>query len=182
MIQKLLVQRAPLTNGGTFVAETGRIQFGDAVNSGCRIFIFIMSVTATTERRARVQRGMIVGAVIAGVILLTFLCLRSSPHVRDFAWIPGWFARWVDTNGVWRNSWAFGVLAALAGGAVSRGKRIYVYLGVALFAAGLETLQLMIPSRVFDWRDIGASWLGIGVWWAAGYVKNAIERRLTAAP
>lgn len=117
-------------------------------------------------------------AGVLGAVLLTFLCLRPSPHVRDFAWLPGWFVQWVDTHGVSRNSVAFGALAALAGGAVPARGRMQVHLIVAGFAAALEFTQLLIPSRAFDLRDIAASWLGVGIAWGVGSIIRALRWRL----
>ena len=150
------------------IGNAGEIRLPDASTP-------IMSLISTTDRHRRFVRGMIVAGVILGVILLTFLCLRPSPHVRDFAWLPRWFVQSVDTHGVWRNSWAFGALAALAGGAVPSRKRMQVYVLVAAFATVLELVQLMIPSRVFDLRDIGASWLGIGFVIATTRLSHAIR-------
>ncbi len=69
---------------------------------------------------------------------------------------------------------AFATIAFLAVGAMEKptAAKILAVAGVALFGAGIEAVQYLIPSRTFNPLDIAANAAGIlagvAVWLAAG--------------
>ncbi len=119
------------------------------------------------------------------VVLLTtiavflFLGWRSSPWFSELDWIPRPFARWADVHGVARNVagfFGFGLVGfALAG------RRWPQVIAAALFATALEVVQIWIPHRVFDPKDIYASLLGLALGWLVVAGGAMLYRRLKPA-
>ena len=95
--------------------------------------------------------------------LIAFLALRTSPYLQYIPWMPRRIGVWADHNGIVRNAAAFFVFALVAFLVV--GRRPWHVFALCLFATALEVAQLWIRGRVFDWRDIFASIIGILLAW-----------------
>ena len=83
--------------------------------------------------------------------------------MQSIPWIPGSIAHWADQNPNFRNFPAFGLLAftLFTAALLIRGKNIplirtalFCTLITILLAALFELLQLVLPNRSADWRDI----------------------------
>lgn len=100
-------------------------------------------------------------ALVGG--LLAFLALRTSPYFQYIPGMPRWIGVWADSHGIARNVVAFGLLALVT--LLLLGSRWPQVLGLAAFGIALEVSQLWIRGRVFDWRDIVASLVGVALAW-----------------
>ena len=103
--------------------------------------------------------------ILAGV--LAFFALRTSPYLQYIPWLPREIGVWADSNGILRNTAAFFAFALLVYFLV--GRRWGHVLALTVFATGVELAQLWIRGRVFDWRDIVASMVGIFLAWPVAW-------------
>ena len=121
-----------------------------------------------------------VTCLLAGLLLLAIATcsLAPSPNMREMAWIPGWIGEWADRNPNFRNMPVFAALAALLflvfsvlpSSFYSSLKlkfqpfsfRTALRAAVCASALGvlLEALQLLLPHRWADWRDVFWSVVG----------------------
>lgn len=128
-------------------------------------------ITFRSERRLR-KRHL---AMLVPLALMAFLALRSSPFMQELIWMPRWLAAWADRHWVLRSFvgfFAFGLLWFLA---VSPRRRHA--LALAAFGTAVEVAQIWIPRRVFDWKDIVASVLGVLAAWLLVWTARALHRR-----
>lgn len=100
--------------------------------------------------------------LLASVFYFSWLPDPALAHVK---WLPAGLTSWADRHGRLRTAVPFAGLGLLAGLALARqGQPMLVWLRVWLLLAGVvvaaETGQLLIPRRVFDWRDIGWGMIG----------------------
>lgn len=108
------------------------------------------------------------GLILAGLLFVASRCaLAASPEMKALVWLPRWVASWADVQPTFRNFPAFGVISLVAVFFVHCGFRsvnaagfVFVTLLVSFFSIILEVMQLMIPSRFFEWADIGWSIAG----------------------
>lgn len=108
-----------------------------------------------SDRRCRRLTGAAAGLAVCVIV---YLALRPSPWMGDLSWIPRWLAEWADRNGNLRNLPAFALLALC----------LFWPLGIwrgaalaSLLAISLETAQIFVEGRSFDWADIGWSLAGV---------------------
>jgi hypothetical protein len=125
-------------------------------------------------------------AIIVGLMLGAYLCLRPSGELTTLSWLPDPLERWADRHGRLRNLPAFAALAlpfmCVANGRRARRK---AFFGLAAFSAGLELAQHFIPTRLCEWQDIMWSWIGLGFTWlgfeifrlALGHVQRLLRQR-----
>lgn len=98
--------------------------------------------------------------------LTSFLALRSHPSLQDLPQMPRGIVRVLDTSDFLNNVAGFGVLAATlhlsaAGFARQTWSRVVRRAAlVGLVAAVLECLQIWLPERSPDWRDVAAGLIG----------------------
>lgn len=97
---------------------------------------------------------------VGAVAVISYLALRPSPWIGEVSWIPRWLGQWADAYGNFRNFPAFcllaGVLALIAGAR-------WGCAGAALLAVVVETAQVWIGGRTFDWADIFWSLAGVAL-------------------
>lgn len=117
--------------------------------------------------------SLLVLAALTGAI--AFFALRPSPYLQYIPWMPRHLGVWADSHGVGRNVVAFFVLGLAAFAVV--GRSLGHVLAVCAFATAVEVAQIWIPSRAFDWKDIGASLLGIALAWPLAWL---LTRRRSA--
>jgi glycopeptide antibiotics resistance protein len=93
--------------------------------------------------------------------------------------LPSTFAGWVALHDEWSNVLAFLILTFLGLLANAESPRFVDrpavrVTGAVLLVLLIEVLQLWIPGRVFDPRDIAAGWAGVlGGWLLARFfLKN----------
>ena len=109
----------------------------------------------------RVALVLMLGGIIA------FFALRTSPYLQYISWLPREIGVWADSNGILRNTAAFFAFALVTYLLV--GRRGWHVLALALFATAVEVAQLWIRGRVFDWRDIVASIVGVLLAWPVAW-------------
>lgn len=111
--------------------------------------------------------SLLVALLLAAAI--AWASLSGSPFMQSIPWIPDFIARWADRNPNFRNFPAFGLLsfALFTATLLLRDKQIPLVrtalictLITILLAALFELLQLALPNRSADWRDILWSALG----------------------
>lgn len=122
--------------------------------------------------------------VLALLVAIAWASLAGSPFMQSIPWIPDFIAQWADRNPNFRNFPAFALLSAVTFAATylltsglhfksqvsaltsktSSFSPIFLALfcagGVTLLAALLEAMQLALPNRSADWRDILYASLG----------------------
>ena len=69
--------------------------------------------------------------------------------------------RWFDNVDKWLHGMTFFVLAVWFTGMFSRGRYVYVAIGLLLFGVVIEGCQYMVAYRTADWTDAGANAAGI---------------------
>ncbi len=105
---------------------------------------------------------MLTLALLAAILTCS---LAPSPNMREMAWIPSWLGEWADRNPNFRNFPVFCALSALLffvvtlyQPLVTRYGRWRIAFGVfvttGLLGIMLEALQLLLPHRWADWRDV----------------------------
>lgn len=120
---------------------------------------------------------LLAGAV--GVALAIYLSVRPSPALTTVWWLPHFISRWADHHGVLRNFPAYALLAIpflmMTPGVL---QRACVVASLAVFAALMEIIQIYIPTRFADERDILWSWIGLLAAWA---IFEAVKRTAASA-
>ena len=118
-------------------------------------------------------------AIVCGICLGAYLCLRPSGALQTVSWLPDFVAKWADQHGRLRNLPAFALLTApiliVSNG---RSARLKAVVGVAAFSASLECAQYFIPTRMFEWQDIFWSWIGVVLAWSAFEAMRLLLTRI----
>jgi hypothetical protein len=121
----------------------------------------------------------IAGVGIFGVWLAIFLSVKSSPSMSAVHWLPHFITHWADHHGQSCNFPAYAMLAipflALAPGRLHRAG---VTVLLAILIAGLEIVQLWIPTRCSDKWDIFWGWSGLMASWVAVETFQATWRKM----
>lgn len=110
---------------------------------------------------------VLLAAGVAGIGLVTFLSLRSSPAISTVNWIPKPIAQWADRNGRLDNFPAYGLLAVpFLLMATTLRRQMWIVGLLALLIVVLEVAQLELPMRHCDLMDIAFGWAGLLAAWA----------------
>lgn len=134
--------------------------------------------------RGRLRAGAAHLVFAALILFMAYLAWRPRPHAQTAFLMPRALGAWFDRHDFIRNLAGFSLLAAAAfvssrsarlGHLKLRSGRIRwvvadgtTLVGLMALVVALETVQLNLPRRSFDWLDIASGWLGIGwVWLAA---------------
>lgn len=123
-----------------------------------RLLVWLLGFVATWLR---------VTVALLVVSLLGFLALRASPYLVEIRWLPRWIGEAADQHGVLRNVPAFAVLFGVLAYCMNRRDGLTVFVVTAVLASFLELVQLWVPGRSSDWKDVLASWAGAGIGWGA---------------
>jgi hypothetical protein len=126
------------------------------------------------QRLIRSFRWVLLGGLIG---IFGFLAWRGSPYLAEITWIPEWLGRWADANGVVRNLPAFAMLTTVIILIFGLQSRVVVLASVMMAAVVLELGQWWLPGRVFDWKDVLTSWLGVGVGFIFSEALARVRRR-----
>ncbi len=117
------------------------------------------------SRRGWLEKGMLLAGAV-GVGLGVYLSVRPSPALTTVWWLPHFVSQWADHHGILRNFPAYAMLAVpfliLARGISQRAVAVAC---LAVFATLMEIIQLWIPTRFADGRDIVWSWAGLLLAW-----------------
>ncbi len=116
--------------------------------------------------------------LLAGVV---YLSVRPPLALATVPWIPHPLGAWLDGHNFVANVVAFGVLAGVGLMAFARPAGrwhpAWVLGAVGGLVVALELVQLRLPGRVCDWRDVAAGWIGAagawGVWRSVGRERRA---------
>jgi hypothetical protein len=111
----------------------------------------------------------LMGLILAALIIVASKCaLAPSSEMKSLLWLPRSLAYWADLQPTFRNFPAFGLIgffATMFAHCVFRSLSLVCVLSVAALVSGfsiiLEGMQLMIPTRCFEWADIGWSVAGV---------------------
>jgi hypothetical protein len=116
---------------------------------------------------------------VFGVGLAIFLSVKSSPRMSAIGWLPHFITHWADRHGRLCNFPAYAMLAipflAIAPGRLHRAGAMVL---LAILIAGLEIVQLWIPTRCSDKWDVFLGWAGLLTSWAAVELVAAIWRKI----
>jgi VanZ family protein len=127
----------------------------------------------------RILRLSALVLVVGGIL---FLALKPTPGLEELHILPLRWARYIDGTDDLRNiagffSLAVAIWVLLVGGRKKipwRQVRIALVF-VVLLVPAVEVVQLFLPGRFSDLRDVGTGWLGIALAAAAIAVVRAIR-------
>jgi hypothetical protein len=114
--------------------------------------------------------------ILLGLIL--YLTLKRNPAIQEVRWMPGNYSEFFDLHDNWKNFTGFGVLAMTVylgwpPNPAPRWQRLTWEAGLTGLCCGIvfsmEFLQLYIPTRHCDWKDM--------VWGAAGAILAWVPAR-----
>lgn len=131
-----------------------------------------MTVKLPTKAMCRCWARLSFCLLLAMVFYLT---VKPNPGIQEVPWMPKQPAVYFDMHDGWKNIVGYGVLA-LAGfmgwrqgwgprhwsGWLRRGVQTLSFCGIVL---GMELLQLLIPTRFCDIKDVTAGSFGVAVAW-----------------
>jgi hypothetical protein len=108
------------------------------------------------------------GLILVSLIIIASKCaLAPSSEMKSLLWLPRSLAHWADLQPTFRNFPAFGLISFFATvfvHGIFRSLSVASALCIAALVSGfsivLEAMQLLIPSRSFEWADIGWSVAG----------------------
>jgi hypothetical protein len=124
------------------------------------------------------EKAMLLAGMI-GVMMGIYLSVRPSPALATVWWLPHFISLWADHHGVLRNFPAYAMLAfpflMMTPGVLQRACAVAF---LAVFAALMEIIQLWIPTRFADMRDILWSWIGLLAAW--GLFEAVIKSKRAA--
>jgi hypothetical protein len=106
--------------------------------------------------------------------LVAFLSVRPSPFMAGVPFFPDWLAAWADGAEHAPHTLAFAVLgivgfwarypARLAWPSLQAIPAFLINVPLLMaMAILLEVPQLWIETRAFNWADIYAAWVGLGI-------------------
>jgi hypothetical protein len=125
------------------------------------------------------EKAMLV-AGMTGLLLGIYLSVRPSPALATVWWLPHFISRWADHHGILRNFPAYAMLAVpFLMVATGVRQRAYAVAFLAIFAALMEIIQLWIPTRFADMRDIVWSWAGLLAAW--GLFEAVVKSKPSAS-
>lgn len=113
--------------------------------------------------------------VCLGVI---YLSVRSGPTTVIVPWMPRHLALWLDGHDFIKNLVGFFTLGITGMGALC-GERPLIRpwrlaLVLMFFVVCLELIQLKLPQRVSDPRDVLAGWVAILLAWGGDFIGRRI--------
>ncbi len=126
------------------------------------------------------RRAIAVAAFTLVCIAVIYLSVCSGPTTATVPWMPRYLALWLDGHDFIKNLLGFFVLGITGMAAVGgerpliRPWRLAVVL--TLFVVCLELIQLKLPHRVADVRDVLAGWVAI----LLALACDSIGRRIAA--
>ena len=126
----------------------------------------------------------LLGLILAVLIIsASKWALAPSSEMKSLVWLPRSLAYWADLQPTFRNFPAFGLISFFAtffAHCAFRSLSVVCALSVVALVSGfsiiLERMQLMIPSRCFEWADIGWSVAGV----CAGLLGGIFVLRILA--
>jgi hypothetical protein len=120
---------------------------------------------------ARAVRCVPLGIVLAATL---YAGLRTRPEMRSIPGVPASWGDWLDVHDFLKNVVGFAVLSGAAHLAFP-GNVIRNAFVLAVLVVGIELVQLLLPRRVIDVKDVVAGGLGValvsGVWLAAAAMR-----------
>ena len=130
------------------------------------------------------------GLILAALIIIASKCaLAPSSEMKSLLWLPRSLAYWADLQPTFRNFPAFGLISFFAtffAHCIFRSLSVVCALSVLALVSGfsiiLEGMQLMVPSRCFEWGDIGWSVAGVcaGLLGAIFFSRKKVASEKTA--
>jgi len=125
------------------------------------------------------EKAMLLAGAI-GVTLAIYLSVRPSAAMTTVRWLPRFIAVWADHHGRFCNFPAYAMLAVpFLMVTTNTLRRACVVALLVVFVALLELVQLWIPTRVADLRDI--FWGGAGILAVWGIFEAVIKLRLVTS-
>lgn len=107
------------------------------------------------------------GCITLGVGLILYLSWEPNPALRSVWFIPNWVAKWTDTQAheSSRTGVPFVLLGLFMGISPLLSNKSFMHWLIALLIllvvlVAAEVGQLFIPTRHFEWYDIGWGALG----------------------
>ena len=119
--------------------------------------------------------------------VLLYLSFKPNPAIQDVEWMPGSLAAWFDLYDQWKNFLGFAAMGfagfmawpdGLGGDSLSaRGRRIRLALLLCGIIVMIELIQIPIPSRWCDPKDIIAGSAGVWASWPlATEFRSLVDR------
>ena len=148
-------------------------------------------MTRNTSRPSKTKDSTWLQAMFWGLLcLVTYLSVKPGSSVQEEIWLPTKWGLWLDIHDQWKNALGFGVLAGSAylgwrsGWGPSswpiRGRLALAAVLLITLIAVFEAIQLALPRRFADPRDIIAGGIGVvcawGVSWQARRVRSGVSK------
>ncbi len=102
------------------------------------------------------------------VVVLCYLSFKPNPAIQEEHWMPSSVTQWFDAYDQWKNFIGFsamGIAGFMAWPQGARGSRWLLWFLLTLIIVAMELIQIPIPRRWFDFKDILAGSLGILCAW-----------------
>lgn len=120
------------------------------------------------------------------LVVVAFLSFKPNPAIQGTPGIPASLAEWFDLFDQWKNFLGFAALGFAgfmawpdgAGRGSPRRRRVWLALAICGVIVCLELIQIPIPRRWCDPKDVVAGSLGV---WSAWPLAGAFRTILTHA-
>lgn len=125
------------------------------------------------------------------ILVLAYLSFKPNPAIQGTIAMPTSLGAWFDLHDDWKNLVGFGAMGFAGFMAWPQGirsltklvlwqRRVLLGLAMCLVILFMELVQIPIPLRWFDVKDLIAGSLGIGLSWplAAWFQRFAVNLQL----
>jgi hypothetical protein len=119
---------------------------------------------------------------------LAYLSFKPNPAIQGTIVMPASLGAWFDLHDDWKNLVGFGAMGFAGFMAWPQGigsltelvlwqRRVLLGLAMCLVILSMELVQIPIPRRWFDVKDLIAGSLGIGLSWPLAFWIQSIAGR-----
>lgn len=112
------------------------------------------------------------------LVVLCYLSFKPNPAIQEERWMPETVTAWFDMHDQWKNFigfWCMGFAGFMTWPRGVKGSKWALWALMTLVIVVMELIQIPIPRRWFDFKDIAAGGLGIlAAWPCVEFVRRLI--------